>query len=453
MTARSRRTHRLAAGLLGLALAATACGTGDSSNESEADPNASVKPGCEDFAAYQGSSGTTVSVYTSIRDAEADRYIESYKEFEDCTGITIAYEGSGEFEAQLNVKVQGNNAPDIAYIPQPGLLERFAKAGKLKEPSEETKENAEKYYSEDLREYATVDGTFYGAMNSANVKSFVWYSPKEFTEKGYEVPETFDDMIKLSDEIAATGKKPWCAGIESGDATGWVTTDWTEDLMLRDAGVDTYDKWVAHEIPFDDPAVVSAVDKVGSILKNPKYVNGGYGDVRSIATTAFQDGGVPITTGKCSLHRQASFYTNFWPEGTKIAEDGDVYAFYFPATDPSKGKPVLTGGEFVVAFTDRPEVQKFQTYVSSPEYVNKRAKIGEFTSANTGLEKESIPDPIGKLAIDILQDPNAEIRFDGSDLMPAAVGTGSFWKGMTEWINGKSTAEILKNIEASYPKS
>ncbi len=453
MTARPlTRRRRAAAGIVGLALAATACGTGGSTSEEDEGSNAAPKPGCEAYEQYEGSGN--VSVYTSIRDAEADAYVETFKEFEECTGIKIDYEGSGEFEAQLNVKVQGGNAPDIAFIPQPGLLERFAKAGKLKEPSEATVANAEQYYSEAWREYATVDGTFYGAPNTGNVKSFVWYSPKQFQEAGYTVPETFDDLIELSDTIAATGKKPWCAGIESGDATGWVATDWTEDLMLRDAGVETYDKWVAHEIPFDDPAVVSAVDKVGSILKNPKYVNGGYGDVRSIATTPFGDGGLPILEGECFLHRQASFYSSFWPEGTKIAEDGDVYAFYFPATDPSKGKPVLGGGEFVVAFADRPEVQAVQTYLASPEFVNARAKAGPFTSAHTGLELESLGDnAIGRLSVEILQDEESEFRFDGSDLMPAAVGAGSFWKGMTEWINGKDTEEILKNIEDSYPKS
>ena len=445
---------RTAAGLLGLALAATACGTSGTTDTGDNEARASVKPGCEDFADYQGASGTTVSVYTSIRDAEADAYVESFKKFEECTGITIAYEGSGEFEAQLNVKVQGGNAPDLAFIPQPGLLERFAKAGKLKEPSEATVKNAEEHYSEAWRQYATVDGTFYGAPNSGNVKSFVWYSPKAFAKAGYEVPETFDDLIKLSDTIAATGVKPWCAGIESGDATGWVATDWTEDLMLRDAGVDTYDKWVKHEIPFNDPAVVSAVEKVGSILKNPKYVNGGYGDVRSIATTPFGDGGLPILKGECFLHRQASFYSGFWPEGTDISENGDVYAFYFPAIDPSKGKPVLGGGEFVVAFSDRPEVQHFQTYLASPEFVNLRVTTGPFTSPNTGLDPENIVDnPIGKLSVEILQDQEAEFRFDGSDLMPAAVGAGSFWQGMTAWINGKSTEEILGNIEKSWPTS
>ena len=451
MTARPlNRRRRAAAGIVGLALAATACGTGgSSSDQAEGDPEASLPAGCEDFADYAGSSGTEVSMYTSIRDIEADRYVQSFEEFEKCTGITINYEGSGEFEAQLNVKVQGGNAPDLAFIPQPGLLQRFVQAGAVVEPPQGVVDNVEEYWSESWKEYGSVDGTLYAAPMGANVKSYVWYSPSQFEEAGYEVPTTLDDLMTLSDEIAASGTKPWCAGIESGDATGWPTTDWVEDMMLRTAGPETYDEWVAHEIPFDDPAVVEAVDAVGAILKNPEYVNGGLGDVRSIATTAFQEAGLPILDGECALHRQASFYANQWPEGTNVAEDGDVFAFYLPSSDDTK--PVLGGGEFVAAFDDRPEVQKVQTYLSSAEYANTKAEIGDWISANTGLDVANVANPIDQLSVETLQDPDAEFRFDASDLMPAAVGAGSFWQGMTEWINGKSTAEVLGNIESSWP--
>src|SRR5690606_3455017 len=204
-------------------------------------------------------------------------------EFSRCTGITIAYEGSGEFEAQLQVRVDGGNPPDIAFIPQPGLLARFAQAGKLKPASAETKAMAEQNYPADWLKYSTVDGTFYGAPLGSNVKSFVWYSPKMFQEKGWKTPETWDELIALSDEIAASGVKPWCVGIESGDATGWPATDWIEDLMLRTQGPEVYDQWTTHGIPFNDPRVAEAVDQAGRILKNPKYVNGGFGDVKTIA--------------------------------------------------------------------------------------------------------------------------------------------------------------------------
>lgn len=443
---RPRQAFALAS-VLGLALASTAC---VSESGTSADPDSEE---CAPYSDYQGNDGTEVTIYASIRDAEADLLEQSWSEFVDCTGIDIRYEGSGEFEAQLQVRVDGGNPPDIAFIPQPGLLGRFAEAGQLQAASDETKTMAEANYSEDWLAYGTVDGTFYGAPLGSNVKSFVWYSPSMFADNGWTVPETWDELIALSDEVAATGTKPWCVGVESGDATGWPATDWIEDIMLRTQTPEVYDQWTTHDIPFNDPRVAEAVDQAGSILKNEEYVNGGFGGVSSITATAFQEAGVPILDGECALHRQASFYANQWPEGTVVAEDGDVFAFYFPTNDPSAGQPVLGGGEFTVAFADRPEVQAVQTYLASPEYANGRASLGNWVSANTGLDIANVENPIDRLSVEILQDENTTFRFDGSDLMPAAVGAGTFWRGMVDWLSGQSTAETLDYIEGSWPTS
>ena len=233
-------------------------------------------------------------------------------------------------------------------------------------------------------------------------------------------------------------------------------TDWLEDAILRDDGPDFYDQWVKHEVPFNDPKVAASLDRVGNILKNDKYVNAGIGDVKSIATTTFQDGGLPVASGKCAMHRQASFYANFWPKGTKVEEGGDIYAFYLPPTNTDNGKPVLGGGEFIAAFSDSPEVQAFQTYLSSDVWANEKAKAtptGGWVTANTGLDVNNLVSPIDKLSAQTFQDPDAVFRFDGSDQMPGAVGSGSFWKEMTAWITGESTKDALDKIEASWPAS
>jgi alpha-glucoside transport system substrate-binding protein len=401
-------------------------------------------------------SGKTVKIYTSIVAPEDKSHKDSYQLFTRCTGAAVQYEGSKEFEAQLVVRVRSGNPPDIAYVPQPGLLQTLVKdTGKVVEAPASVAKNVDQFFGSDWKDYGSVDGKFYAAPLGANVKSFVWYSPKMFQSKGWTVPTTWDEMLALSDKIAASGTKPWCAGIGSGDATGWPATDWLEDVLLRTAGPETYDKWVAHSVPFNSPEVASALDRVGGILKNDKYVNGGLGDVKSIATTTFQEGGLPILKGKCAMHRQAGFYAANWPQGTKVTKDGDAFAFYLPPIDETKGKPVLGGGEFVAAFADRPEVQAFQTYLSSDTWANEKAKAttaGGWVSANKGLKVENLVSPIDQLSAQILQDPEAVFRFDGSDLMPGAVGAGSFWKGMTDWITGKGTKETLDAIEASWPK-
>ena len=286
-----------------------------------------------------------------------------------------------------------------------------------------TADNVDKYFGESWKTFGSVDGKFYAAPKSANVKSLVWYSPKTFADNGWTVPTTLDELKTLSDKIVASGKmKPWCAGISSGVATGWPVTDWMEDMMLRLYGADTYDKWVAHTIPFNGPEATAALDAVGAYLKNDAYVNGGYGNVKSIATTTFQNGGLPIIQNKCAMHRQANFYAANFPKGTTVGPDGAVFAFYFPSKDPTS-KPVLGGGEFMLAFSDRKEVQAFQTFISTPYYANLRAQdasdSGGFVSANKGLLATSLKTAIDKLSAAILQDPKAVFRFDGSDQMPA----------------------------------
>jgi alpha-glucoside transport system substrate-binding protein len=410
----------------------------------------------DQLADFGDLSGREVSVYTSIVAPEDQPQIDSYKLFTTCTGADVKYEGSKEFEAQLPVRVQAGNPPDIAYVPQPGLLKTLVATGKVVEAPSAVSDNVDEFWGEDWKAYGSVDDKFYAAPLGANVKSFVWYSPSMFAENGWEVPSTWDDMIALSDTIAATGIKPWCAGIESGEATGWPATDWLEDVLLRTAGPDVYDQWVNHEIPFNDQQVADALDEVGGILRNDAYVNGGIGDVKSIATTAFQDGGLPIVDGECAMHRQAGFYAANWPEGTNVAEDGDVFAFYLPTMSDEFGRPVLGGGEFTTAFSDDPEVQAFQTYLSTAVWANEKAKAtpaGGWVSANTGLDVANLVSPIDQLSAQIFQDPDAVFRFDGSDQMPGEVGANSFWKEMTAWITGESTEDALANIEKSWPSS
>ena len=159
-------------------------------------------------------------MFASILSPESDSLQKSWAEFSQCTGITIQYVGANDFESQLPVRVAGGNAPDIAVIPQPGLLQKMVKTGKVFKPPQQTVTNEDKW-SKVWKDYGSVNGTFYAAPMSANMKSLVWYSPKAFAAAGYQVPKTWADMMSLSDKIAASGKKPWCGGIRSGTATGW----------------------------------------------------------------------------------------------------------------------------------------------------------------------------------------------------------------------------------------
>ena len=444
-------------------LAITACGSSNGSSSStggggsatSSSTGAALSGACAQFSSYAGAKGT-VTIFGSIISPESNSLAKSWAQFEQCTGITINYTGSNTFESDLPVKVNGGNPPDLALIPQPGLLTQMVLAGAVKAPPAQTVAN-EANWSAAWKSYGSVGGTFYAAPMSANMKSLVWYSPKFFTANHYTVPTTWADLMSLSAKIAKDGKaKPWCGGINSGTASGWPATDWLEEVVLGQYGAQVYSNWVSHKIKFNSPQILAAMTTVHNWMQNPAWVNGGYGGVSSIAATTFQNAGLPILKNQCAMLQQASFYEAQWPTGTKVGPDGDIMAFKLPAVSPSVTNPVEGGGEFITAFSSDPATQAVQNYLSSPQWADSRIKVAPgWVSANQKVDQALYTDPIDQLSAKYLADPTATFAFDASDLMPAAVGAGQEWKSMVAWFSNPSTpvATVASQIDAAWPSS
>jgi alpha-glucoside transport system substrate-binding protein len=301
-------------------------------------------------------------------------------------------------------------------------------------------------YAKAWLDLASYNGTLYGIFYKVANKSLVWYNPAAFSEAGYSIPATWDEMIALSDKIVADGGTPWSIGVESEAASGWPATDWIEDIMLRVAGPDIYDKWVNHEIAWTDDAVKEAWELFGEIVLNENYV---YGGTTGVLTTNFGEAAAPLFTDPpgAYMHRQASFITGFFPEGLEAGTDYDF--FPFPSVNQEYGVPVLGGADLIVMFNDREETREFMKYLASagPQEIW-AAKGGGFISPNKAVSLDAYPDDLTRKMAEMVV--SAEVfRFDGSDLMPAAVGSGSFWTGTLDFIGGENLDAILAEIEES----
>ena len=376
---------------------------------------------------------------------ELDHFKEVVYPFTEETGIGMAFEGTRDLPAVLTTRVEAGNPPDLAILPNPGQMVELAKAGELVDISAFMDMDALKAdYAQSWIDLASYDGKLYGIFYKAAIKSLVWYSPAAFEAGGYEVPTTWDELIALSDQIVADGGVPWCIGVESGAASGWPATDWIEDIMLRTAGPEVYDQWVAHEIPWTDPAVKTAWEYFGQIVTNEDYV---YGGTTGVLTTNFGDSPAPIFDSPpgCYMHRQASFITGFFPEG--VTEED--YAFFpFPSIDPAYGVPALGGADLIVMFNDTPGARQLMQYLATAEAQEIWSAYGDFLSPNKGVSLDVYPDATTRAMAEALT--AAEVfRFDGSDLMPAAVGSGSFWTGTLDYIGGEDLDSVLEAIEAT----
>ncbi|EXX88216.1 ABC transporter substrate-binding protein, partial [Paenibacillus darwinianus] len=395
--------------------------------------------------------GKKVTMFGPFADADEVKFNESIKAFEEKTGIDIAYEGSKEFEATIAVRVNGGNAPDIADFPQPGLLKGFVKDGKVVDvKSFLSDEYLNKQYAQSWLDMGTMAGPngdiMAGVWARSSVKSLVWYNKKAFEEAGYTIPKTWDELKKLSDQIAADGDPAWSIGIESGTATGWVATDWMEDIMLRTTTPENYDKWVNGELKFTDPIVKNAAEKMSEIWFNEDYV---YGGRKSIATTSFGDAVKPVYENppKAWLHRQAGFITSFFPEGL-TPEDFDW--FPLPAIDEQYGTPALISGDIYAMFNDRPEVRAVMEFFTTADSLKTWIQSGGVTAPMNGADPSWYANEAERKMADFLGTATT-IRFDGSDLMPGSVGAGTFWKGMTDYVSGAADLDTaLSEIQAGW---
>ncbi len=459
----NKRWLKLAAVPIALTLVAAACGSDDDSSsgtdatEGTDAPAGSDAPAGTDGGATGDFAGATVTITGPERDDPSIAAIsDTLAAFGESVGITVEYSGDADWEANTRTQVEGGNPPSIGIFPQPGLLQDFAADGSIVPLDEAADAAVDENWAEGFQLDGQYEGVQYGVPVKTDLKSLVWYVPSAFEAAGYEVPTTFDEFTALVDQIKADGAgKPLCVGIESGGATGWPFTDWVEEMVLRQSGGDVYDQWVNHEIPFDDPQITEAMQTVIDLWSEDNvYSSGG-----SIASTAFQDNGQPLLDGDCWMHRQANFFAGLFPEGTTFAdgEEGSVETFYFP--DINGDKPVLTAGTFAAGFNDDPATMAVLAYMATGDYASARqaAQTAELGGALSGFlsaaqnQDPSVYQPLEQQFLEILTTSELA-RFDASDLMPAAVGSGTFWTEGVSLVNGDITVEeAAANIEASWP--
>lgn len=433
--------RRALVALVPILLVAAGC----SATTTDTEPTLSAED-CAPYEQYGDLNGQTVEIYSGFQGVEADYYTESWAQFAQCTGLTIDHEATSDFEVQLQVRAKGNSLPDIALDPSPARVLRMADEGYAVPVTGDALANLEEYYPASIADIAKVGDEIYGTPLGFHVKSLVWYDPSAFEAAGYEVPETWEELQALNEQIADDGSVPWCVGFENGVSSGWPGTDWHEIMILRTAGAEVFDQWVAGDIPFDDPRIVDALDAAGDIIKDPRFVNGGFGDPATIAVTPWADAALPVLQGGCSMHMQGDFLGLFWPEGTEIGPDGDVYAFPLP-TPEGEETSLLINGEYAVAFNDDPATQAVQAFLTSPEYSNSRAALPGWMSANSGMDIEVLPDPVMKLAAQVAGEDGVILRFDASDRMSPEIGAGTYLAAINEWITGADAETVLRDVE------
>jgi alpha-glucoside transport system substrate-binding protein len=392
--------------------------------------------------------GGSVTVLATWGGEEQDSFLAMVKPFEDATGVKMDYTGTRDLNAVLTTRVQGGNPPDLAGLPGPGQMAQYAQEGYLVDLSTVLDMSTyQQQYAQTWIDLASSNGTLVGIFMKASVKGLIWYDPKVWDSNGYQIPDTWDQMMTLSSNIKDAGNTPWCVALESGSASGWPGTDWLEDIVLRQSGKDVYDQWWQGKIKWTSPEIKQAWQTWGDIVATEGMV---YGGPNAMLTTNFGQvgNGLFTTPPNCYMVHQASFITSFFTDnnpGVQPVTDFDFFGFpNFQANAPVSTE---MAGDLFGMFNDTPQAAALLRYLTTPEAQDIWVKRGGAISPNKDVPLDTYPDELSKKAAERLT--SAEIAvFDASDLMPEAMNN-AFWQAILSYVQDPTSLDsILQNLDS-----
>jgi len=397
-------------------------------------------------------SGTSVDrgivVFGPYTGRDADLFAESVDAFEQASGVDVVYTGSADFVEDLRQRSGGNRRPDVAIVPQPGLVNDLIERDAVLPLSDTVRSVVDEHHEPSVFEDAAWDADYVVPFRRT-IKSLVWYRPDVFEANGWAVPETLDelwDLVETIDEDEVMS--PWCFSIFSGRATGWPATDWVEDLVLRELGPEAYDEWVTGIRDFDDDEIRAAFERFDEMVVAGER---SFGGVRQILQTEVAATSSPLFGDPpgCAMFKQASFADNWFPDGVEIGPDDDVDLFVLPGTS-AEPPPLVVGGDAVVQFDDRSDIEAFMAFLGSPEGGRAWAREGGYLGDLRTVDTDSYYPPTEERLAELLLDDDRVRRFDASDVLPVNVGSELLWQRITSWVGGTITLdELLTSVDTA----
>jgi alpha-glucoside transport system substrate-binding protein len=390
-------------------------------------------------------SAGSVKVMAQWSGDEQASFMAVMKPWMDQTGIKISYEASRDQDALLTTRVAAGNPPDLAAAPSPTLLTLFAKQGKviaLNDIVDMTKLKAENSKTWIDLGMPTGDGKLYQIYSWVSLKGLVWYNPKNFQAKSYNIPNSWDSLISLQSTIKSGGTTPWCIGLESEAASGWPGSDWVKEIVLSQAGPTVYDNWWQGKQKWTSPEIKTAWQTWGTILgPNDSNVYGGAASMRS---TSFKEAGNPMfqTPPKCYMHNQASFITSFFEKAGPNIKAGTDYNFFpLPDITPQYAGAHVVAGDAWSMFKDTPQARSMIKYLTTPAAQEIWVKRGGKISPNSKVSLDSYPDPLSKSTAQILV--NTKIgKYDAGDLMPSDM-KNAYWSAVLKFAENQNNLNTI----------
>jgi alpha-glucoside transport system substrate-binding protein len=393
--------------------------------------------------------GGKVTVLGVWGGTELDTFNKMVKPFEERTGVKVEFEATRDLDAVLTTRVAAGSPPDLAVLPSPGKMADLSRQGKLVDLGSVLDLGAmKKSYAQGWLDLGSVDGKLVGIFPKADLKGLIWYVPKALQAAGLSAsPRTFEDLMAEANAASGKGVTPFAIGIESGAASGWVGTDWLENIFLKTYGPAKYKEWYEGKLAWTSPEVRSVFQTWGKIVGNPKLC---YGGSQYVLSTNFGNAYAPLfeKPPKAYFHFQATFIQGFIAKQFPDLKAGEDFSFFaMPPVKAAYARSAEIAGDLVGMFRKTPQSSAFLQYLTTAEAQGYWVKGGNGLSPNRQVALTDYPNALSKAAAQILTSAELTV-FDASDMMPSKMNT-AFWAGVVSFVSNPADLDgVLEDLEA-----
>ena len=409
-------------------------------------------PGCStpvrtpQYASLLGAHLTVVGDWSGTEQAHFEAVLRAFRARTDAV---VSYAPATHGVAQLvDARLAAGDPPDVALLPQPGLLRHYASTGRLVPLDEATTRVVRQDYAPIWRSLASSGGRLYGVWFKAANKSLLWYDVGAFEKTGIAPPEDLRSLVATARALRARGIAPFSLGA----ADQWTLTDWFENVYLQLSGPAAYDRLAAHRIAWTDPSVLRTLTLLAQLWA-PTYLLGGVAGALHATFEASVERAFAGRT-RAAMVMEGDFVAGVLTDRTHQLIGTDVDAVPFPAARP--GVPAIVGGgDVAVQLRRTPGAAELVRFLASPEAAAVWARAGGFLSANQELDLSVYPDALTRSIARSLIESGNGFRFDLSDLQPASFGAtqdAGMLLALSEFLRTRdvpATARLLERLASA----
>jgi len=382
---------------------------------------------------------------------DQDYFIEELNIIADDLGIKIKYNAVSDPETFIIN--DPNNSSSIAIIPNPQGVTNLAERNLLYSLNSLVIDDSliENVYPKHLIDIVSVDQEIFAGWTRLFPNSLIWYDISKIKKYENIKFENFNNLILETKKIADNGESPWCANSESSASTGWIQTNWLEDVILSKYGPEIYDRWSKLEIKASNVKIYNSMKVVGDFIFYQNLIQGGD---RGIIDKEFRNLPEVLLNDEnsCFLTWSGHYFRYYIDEDYKYGVDFGVSNF-----PPINYKNTIVGiGDSVVLLKNDNISQTIISKMLSSDFGKKWASYEntEYISANKNFNDKNINNELTKYEFEVVHKAlNDDLfRYDASEIMPRPIGSNLLWKFFREFrgLGPDSLVKLLNELDREF---